>query len=113
MQPILTNNANYRPGKVGLPKAVTVSLFQDHIQITGKGGKAILNAPLSQLTNVGKGMGFIAFKVDGQYYGLEFISIKAKLFGLLGFLLSPGLRIAKQWKGELESLGVAVGKQHW
>lgn len=103
--------AYLRKGKVGVPKQVTLKLENDKVTINGKEG-TILETPLSTLTEVGQGMGFIAFKVNNEYYSLEFIKPIQKMFGLIGLLFAgKGKAAAKTWRQTFEAKGITVKKQ--
>ena len=110
----MESKVNLRKGKVGFPKSAILKLDEKNtITITViEDNSIILNSPLTTLTDIGQGWGFIAFKVSGEYYSLDFYKIWQKMFGLVGFLFARKASAeAKKWEKIFIDNGLEVKKQ--
>jgi len=115
MQPLLENKAGLRTKKVGMPKKVTVTLYNDTIELHDSHDDLELRASLSQIENTGSKRGIIYFTVQDHYFSIDFTYSLARTaafsaFGGIGAAIgaatSPGVKIAQQWVYTMQQNGV-------
>lgn len=106
-------NAYLRRGKVGIPKKVIFKIGGDGLSIEGKDGTVLPQTSFANLSEVGRGFGFVAFMVGEEKYSLEFIQQWKKFFGVVGLLLlsRKANKLAKDIAQIFEQNGLAVKKR--
>ena len=123
--PLLEAKALLRKAKVGRPTRVAVKLYDDHLEAQDKTGTIVLNTPLSNVGNASYNPGAFSFKnwvvefmVSDQYYALDFMPLKQRIFGgaggltgiVFGSKVGSGRKIAQTWATTMQQHGVQFKK---